>query len=160
LAIQSFATSSRREAVTRTQSPARAQCQIDRAESRATDASLRRRPDVDDERTASGHFGDAALREFRRCGGVRGAAGGIEAEDLFRLRVVDEREQVAADAVHARLDHGEHGRGGHGGIDRVAAGLQDLQACRGRKRLARGDHAAASDGGRARAVDVSRRAIA
>ena len=34
------------------------------------------------------------------------------------------REHVAAQARHHRLDHGEHGCGGDGGVDRVAARLQ------------------------------------
>ena len=78
----------------------------------------------------------------------------------LRFRVVDDRQQVAADAVHARLDDGEHGGGGDGGIDRVAAVLQHAQAGRRGERLARRDHAAPPDRGRARAANVSRRAIA
>ena len=71
----------------------------------------------------------------------------------LRLRVVDDGEQVAADAVHRRLDDGEDGRRGDGGVDGVAAVLQDAQPRRGRQRLARGDmplRASTTDRGRAR----------
>ena len=84
----------------------------------------------------------------------------LSAVQLFRFRVVDDREQVAADTVHRRLDDGEDRGCGDGGIDRVAAILQHLQAGCGGERLARRDHAAATEHDRARGMWVRSRAVA
>ena len=42
--------------------------------------------------------------------------------------------------VMLRFGDVEHGRHGDGGVDRVAAALQDVEANLRRERLARGDH--------------------
>ena len=73
--------------------------------------------------------------------GVRGPAAGVEAVELLRLRVPDDGEQVAADAARHRLDDAEHGVGGDGGVDRVAALLEDADRGGRRQRLARRGHA-------------------
>ena len=115
---------------------------------------------VDRERTSARHLREAAPLELFRRRRVGGAPGRIEAVDLLGLRVVDDRQQVAADAVHARLDDREHRGGGDRGVDRVAAVLQHLEARRRCQRLAGRDHAVAADRGRARAAKVAGRAIA
>ena len=53
--------------------------------------------------------------------------------------VPDQGEGVAADAVGGGLDDGEGDRGGDGGVYRVAAKLQHLQAGLRRQGLAGGD---------------------
>jgi hypothetical protein len=89
-----------------------------------------------------------------------GPAAGVERAKLFRLRVVDEREDIAPNPGHRRLDDGEDGGGCDRRINRVAALLHDLQA-RGRGEwLARRDHAVAREHGRARAAGIARGAIA
>ena len=107
-----------------------------------------------------GICGEAAPRELLGRRRVRGAAGRVEAVDLLGLRVVDDREQVAADAVHARLDDGEHRRGGDGGVDRVAAVLQHLEPGRRRQRWLVAIMPWRADGRRARAAKVAGRAVA
>ncbi len=66
-----------------------------------------------------------------------GTAGGVQPVELLRVRVVDEREEVTADARHHRLDHVEGRRGRDGGIDRVPSFLEDAKARGRRERLAR-----------------------
>ena len=82
--------------------------------------------------------------------GVRvgaGPAARVQAAQGPRLRVVDDREDVTADAGHGGLDHREHGSRGHCGIDRVSACLQGLEPGGGRERLACGNHAVAAEHG-------------
>ena len=56
-------------------------------------------------------------------------------------RLVDDRKQIAADAVHVRLDETHHGVGRDGRVDRVAAALEHLHASARRQRLTGGDDA-------------------
>ena len=65
---------------------------------------------VDGEDTAAWHLLETAFGEFLGRGGVRRPAAGVERVQLLRLGVADDGEQIAADAVHGRLDDGEHGR--------------------------------------------------
>ena len=88
------------------------------------------------------------------------ASARVEAVHVLALRVVDDREQVAADAVHRRLDDGEDRGRGDGGVDGVAALLQHLQAGGGRERLAGGDRAVACHHDRARRARVRRGPVA
>ena len=53
--------------------------------------------------------------------GLGRAAAGAERDQLLAAGLGDQREAVAADAGHLRLDHGEHGGGGDGRVDGVAA---------------------------------------
>ena len=80
------------------------------------------------------------LQQRRRQAGRRPAAG-VEAVERAGLRVVDDGEQIAADAVRLRLDQAHDGVGRDGGVDRVAASLEDLHAGLRRERLAGGDDA-------------------
>jgi hypothetical protein len=57
-----------------------------------------------------------------------------------------QRERIAADAVHHRLDHREDGGGGHGGVDGVATRLEHGQARLRRCRLRGGHHLTAEHG--------------
>jgi hypothetical protein len=93
-------------------------------------------------------------------GRAPGPAARVEAAKLLHLRVVDEREHVAADAGHRRFDHREDGGGGDRGIDRIAAFLHHLQSRRGCERLARGNDAVAREHRRACAARIAGRAIA
>ena len=73
-------------------------------------------------------------------GARRRAAGGVERDRPVEPRLGDQREAVAADAGHVRLDHGQHRGGGDGGIDRVAPGLQHLDGRQARRGMRRGAH--------------------
>ena len=74
--------------------------------------------------------------------------------------IIDEREDVSANAGHRRLDDGKDGRGGHGRIDGVAAFLEHLEACRRGKRVAAGNDARGyPNTGDPRPVDVADRAV-
>jgi len=115
---------------------------------------------VHGEGTVAGHLFQPALGELFWRRRIGRSAGGVEAIEPLGLRVVDDGQQVAANAVHARLDDGENGGGGDRGIDGVAAILQHFQAGGRRQRLARGDHAVAANRGRPGAAKVARRTIA
>src|SRR5205823_7512323 len=78
---------------------------------------------------------------------------GVEPVQLVFLRHVDQREQVAPDPAPGRLHHAGGRIGGDGGVDRVAAALEDLHSCGRGEGLAgsdhtvsRGDDGAAGDG--------------
>ena len=125
-----------------------------------------RRPAVDDAR--HGDRVDAGVRDARqlargkgvqRCR-VAGAAARVEAVQLFRFGVVNDREQITTDAVHRRFDNREDCRGGNRRVDRVAALLQHLQAGGRRERLARRDHPVATHHDRTRRMRVGGRPIA
>ena len=123
-------------------------------------------PAVDDPGNAHRQFaaiGDglqaAALELFGRRA-LRRPAAGVQRVHALRLRVVDEREQVAADAVHRGFDDGEDGRGSDRGIEGVAPLLEDAQPRRRRQRLARGDHAVAREHDRARRARIRRGPVA
>ena len=90
----------------------------------------------------------------------RGAAARVEAVHALRPRVVHDREQVAADAVHRRLDDREHRGGGDRRVDRVAARLQHMQSRGARQRLTRGDRAVSGEHDGARRSRVRRGTIA
>src|SRR5579862_8890888 len=92
-----------------------------------------------------GHFVDAlGFQKFD--GEIFGSpAGGVEAVELFGFCVVDDGEEVAADAVHHGLDDADGGVGGDDGIDGVAAVGEDLGADLGGEGRFSGDDAAASD---------------
>ena len=78
----------------------------------------------------------------------------------LRFGVVDESEQVAADAVHRGFDDGEDGRGSDRGVEGVAALLEDAQARRRCQGLARGDDAVAREHDRACRARIRRRPVA
>ena len=78
------------------------------------------------------------LEKLRRGACGRDAAG-VDTDDLFRARIVNERLRFAAPAhvvVH-RANHREHGAGG---VDGIAAALERAGAGHGPKRLARDGH--------------------
>jgi hypothetical protein len=47
----------------------------------------------------------------------------------FRLRIPDDRKQIAADSIHHRLDHTEDRVSGNGRIDRAPTLTKDIE-CR------------------------------
>ena len=102
-----------------------------------------------EQRAAAGDVFQVAVLELFERETARAAAAGVEAVEFFGFGVPDDGEQVAAEAAAHGLGHAEHGVGGDGGVDRVAAGLQDLDGGLGRERLAGGRHAVFADGGRA-----------
>ena len=59
-----------------------------------------------------------------------------------RARHGDTAAPEAGDAAHERIHHPLHERTGHGGVDRVAARLQDIRAGLGSFRLRRHHHRA------------------
>jgi len=69
----------------------------------------------------------------------RGHAEGVDADDLFRVRVVDQRLCLAAprQRVPHRAGGGDHGRRG---VDGVAAALEDHRPRRRGERLSRHRH--------------------
>ena len=78
---------------------------------------------------------------FARNSGERArgrGARGVQARQLAGLRIPVEDEQIAADAVHHRLHHGQHGVGGDGGVDRGASARQNLRRGLRGQRLAGG----------------------
>src|ERR1700687_3997416 len=78
---------------------------------------------------------------FDRAGAGR-ASGAAEGGETRRRRVVDQPEVVAAHAVHVRVDDGDGGRRGDGGVQRIAApakGGYPTLAC---QQMRRADHAA------------------
>jgi hypothetical protein len=89
-----------------------------------------------------GHvLGIASVREM-----LRGRAGGcpstgVEGNELVFLGQPGEDEHIAAHAGTFRFNQIQHGRGGDGGIEGVAALLENLQTRRCCQGLARGDHA-------------------
>ena len=72
---------------------------------------------------------------------ARRAASRVERLERLRLRPVDHRERVAADARHVRFGDVERRSHGNGRVSGVAAALQDIKADLGREWLARRDHA-------------------
>ena len=87
------------------------------------------------------HLGEALRLQQRRRQAGRRPAAGVEPVQRVRSRFVDDREQIAADAVDLRLDEAHDRVGRDGGVDRVAAALEDLHAGLRRQRLAGGDDA-------------------
>src|SRR4029453_9627180 len=74
------------------------------------------------------HRVELATFELLEGCGRRRAAAGVHRAVALRLRVVDDREEVSADAVHRGLDDGEDGRRGDGRVDGIAALLEHAQA--------------------------------
>ncbi len=89
-------------------------------------------PAVDDARHGDGvyallgHIAETLLVQEFRCKGFRRPAAGVQSIEFVGFGIVDDDEQIAADAVHHRGDHAHHGVGGDGGIDSVAAVFEDL----------------------------------
>ena len=75
----------------------------------------------------------------------RRAAAAVQAVELVLLRAVDDREEIAADAVRDRLHQSERGVGRDRGVDRAAAALQNVESDLRRERHAGADHAVARD---------------
>jgi len=86
----------------------------------------------------------AKLVHMRQRLPARRLSAGIQGVELVLLRDVDDGEQVAANSDVHRLDQTQHRGSGHGGIDGVAASLQDVQARLCGQRLARGHHTVAA----------------
>ncbi len=74
---------------------------------------------------------DAAIQEPLGAGGGGRAAGAVIGDDLVAALGRDQHEAIAADAGHRRLDDAERGGGGDRGVDRVAAGAQDVDGDQG-----------------------------
>ena len=75
-------------------------------------------------------------------GGARGR-GTLAADHLgaSAFDVMHDDRHVAAGAIQMRLDHLQGEGGGDGGVERIAAFLQDAHADRGRNPMGGGDHA-------------------
>ena len=80
------------------------------------------------ERTAVGHLLQAAPRVFLRCCAVGRTPCRVEGVYGAGLCVPHDRQQVAADARHARFDDRQHGGRRHGGVNGVAAVGQGAQS--------------------------------
>ena len=110
-----------------------------------TEAAQQRIPAGDRARHSRGM--DARVRHVagavgdEECGGerLRRPAGGVEAVDLLRLGVIDDGEQVAADAAHHRRHQTHGGVGRDRGVDRIAAALQHGGTGARRDRMLRRD---------------------
>ena len=75
----------------------------------------------------------------------RRTARGIETVQPVRFRIPHNREQIAPNAAADRLHEAERSVGGDSGVDRGAAGLQDVEPDLCRERLARAHHAMLRD---------------
>ena len=84
-----------------------------------------------------------------RGGALGRPARGVERDQLARAGLGNESEAVAADARHVRLDDGEHGGGGDGRVDGVAALAQHLDAGEAGRGMRGGAHGPAPIGERA-----------
>ena len=71
----------------------------------------------------------------REVGGGARPAGGVQRAKRPVASVVDQPEAVAADPVHVRVDDGDSGARGDGGVHRVAAPLEDRQSSLGGQRM-------------------------
>ncbi len=93
--------------------------------------------------------GDAALEVPGIVRRRRAAARTVQRDRRTRALRRVEGEAVAADAGHQRVDHALHRHRGDAGIDRVAAGAQDLDGREGRERMGRRDGGVGGVDGRA-----------
>ena len=87
------------------------------------------------------HLRVAARLQQRRRQPRRRAAARVEAVERAGLRVIDDGEQIAADAVRLRFDEAHHRIGRDRRVNRVAAPLQDLHSCLRRQWLTGGNDA-------------------
>ena len=92
----------------------------------------------------------SSSRSFASVSDLRRPAAGVEAVELLRLRIPDDGEQVAADALPRGLHEAQDGVGRDGGVDRGAAALEDVERHLARQRLAGRRHAVRGDDFRAR----------
>jgi hypothetical protein len=99
----------------------------------------------DREHPAVRHAADPARAQRLDGEPGRRPAAGVQAEQLALPRVVDQGEQVAADAVAHRRHQARHCVGGDRGVDGVAAARQDHGAGLRRQRMLRRDDAAPGD---------------
>ncbi len=79
----------------------------------------------------------------------RRPAARVQPVELARFRLVDDGEEISAQAIAGGLDDAEHGIGRNGGVHRVTAELEDLRAGPRRERLAGGDDSEAANHHRA-----------
>ena len=115
--------------------------------SKAPEPRLQRLPSGD----ASGHGHRIDTRRRHRRQAARSEQRGretgrrpparVQSVRPIRLGFVDDREQIAADAVHLGLDDAEHGVGRNRRVGRGAAALEDLHPRARGQRLARSDDA-------------------
>ena len=94
--------------------------------------------DRDRRRAGVGHRGAVGGAEPVGIRAGRRAAGRVDGHEL-PVGVLDEREEVAADAAHVWVDDRERHGGVQGGIDRVAAGREGGRGRLGGVRMGRGD---------------------
>jgi hypothetical protein len=85
------------------------------------------------------------VEEHIGAGGGRRGLAVIEGDDLLALRAVDHHEAAAAEVARAGQGHGEREPHRYGGVDRIAAGLQDRDADLRGARLLRRDHAVSTE---------------
>src|SRR5690606_23337250 len=90
---------------------------------------------------------------------ARRAAGAVVAVQLPGLRVPDDGEQVAADAVAGRLHQAEGGIGGDGGIHGAAAAAHGVQGDLGGQRVRGGSHGLGREHFRARGEGLAGNAV-
>ena len=103
---------------------------------------------------------ELAPPELVRRRGRRGAAARVQCAYGAGLRIVNQREQVAAQPVHRRFDDGQDGRGRDRRVDRVASLLEHPQPGGRRQRLAGCDEAVPGHHDRACGARVRGRTIA
>jgi hypothetical protein len=87
----------------------------------------------------------AALREQLAAGTVGRSAIGVQAMEFLRLAVPDDDEEVAADPARHRLHEADGSVGSDGGVHRVAALLEDVDADLRDQRMAGRHHAMRGD---------------
>ena len=94
--------------------------------------------------------------QFGEGGGGRRLAGAVQGDRLAGALRSVERETVAADTGHGRLDHTHNGTGRDGRVDRVAAGFQDGKACLRGQGMAGGNRrSAGKNGGTSGELEIS-----
>lgn len=101
----------------------------------------------------------AAALELGQGQRLRRAAGPVVAVQLLCLRVPDDGEQIATDAIAGRLHQAQRSIGGDGGIDRRAAGFHHVQCDLGGQWLRSGRHGVRRDDFRAGGEGVAGDAV-
>ena len=75
----------------------------------------------------------------------RRAPAAVQAIELVLLRAIDNRKEIAANAVRNRLHQSKRGVSRDRGVDRAAAAFQNVESDLSRERHARANHSVAGD---------------
>ncbi len=106
------------------------------------------------EGTVDGDFLQAQVEGLLEAPVIGRAAAGVEAEELLVFLAPENGEEVAAGPAAHRLDKAEHGIGRNDRVDRIAAGLENVDARHARQRHGGADHAVLRDYRRAVLVSL------